>query len=160
MTDASKYVDPDLTAGIAPDQTESATANMKTLAVQYALLENQEEEIGKVAAELARQKKQLESDMKRAMNAAGINAFSAPGVGMFNREEKMSFRIPADKKDEAIAWFKADPELKNLVKVKEDVAWNSAEKIFRTMYNDEGRVEPFVKIDTFDLITFKREKKA
>lgn len=119
------------------------------------------QDVIKVSAEFDRLQKELadnELAIKIKMSEQQMSTFTAENHGKFTCEEKTFFSVKADNKDEMLAWFKADPELKNLVKMKEEVHYKTQEKIYRDMYESTNTVPPFVVVSPVTQIAFKPAK--
>jgi hypothetical protein len=102
----------------------------------------------------AEQIKFLHGEIKNEMDEAGLDSFVSPH-GAIQIENKDTFAVAKADKDAMIAYFEADERLKHFVKVTKGVHYQTAQKEFREMYENENKVPDFVKVETYTDIKCK-----
>lgn len=107
--------------------------------------------------------KKATSSIKETMDNEGLDSFGC-AVGTLEIENKSSFSVPKERKEEMIAYFEADATLAPFVKTVKDVHYQTRAKVFRNMLEDENKVPDFVKVSHFSelkpkFLNFKEEDK-
>jgi hypothetical protein len=132
---------------------------LKELTEKYKVLYKNAAALQEAVDENAKEMKDTEQNIKIKMTDENVDSLDACGF-VFSRLDKVFFKVKAEDHDAMIAWFKADPELKNLVKIKEDVHYQSMNKVWRDMYEDTNAVPPFVEVSPVTVLEIKPIKEA
>jgi len=117
-------------------------------------LYEQQSEHSKHYLEAAEKIKALHGKIKEMMDEAGLDSFVS-AQGEIKIESKDAFVVSKADKDAMIAYFEADERLRNFVKVRKEVHYQTAQKEFREMYENENKVPDFVKVETYTDIKCK-----
>jgi len=117
-------------------------------------LYGQQSEHAKHYLETADKIKVLHATIKAMMDEAGLDSFVS-ALGQIEVESKDTFAVAKADKPLMIKYFESDARLRNFVKVRKEVHYQTAQKEFREMYENENKVPDFVKVETYTDIKCK-----
>lgn len=117
-------------------------------------LYGQQSEHAKQYLEAADKIREAHAAIKDMMDELGLDSFDS-ALGQIEVESKDTFVVAKADKPLMIKYFESDERLKNFVKVRKEVHYQTAQKEFREMYENENKVPDFVKVETYTDIKCK-----